>query len=1423
MAGLGFTFGAKDSGVGKFFDGLKTSVSSAADKLRSFASGASSTVSGMGGAQAQMKGLNDQVKIFNTEAYNAAKAAEEFTDATAPKRIDPGRNSIGQFTKNLWGMNQAQKEAARNTEQYTSILGRLDKMISQMKFSNLLSLGNLMTKPLSNLGSALKQAGTLTTPLEATFAGLANSAKASAANLGYTGAALTKVIGQASGIAYNLDIDAGAAAKAIYNYNWASKEFASVGIKNANNLAEFSKTSGIEAGAFASQLRGLSKTYDFAAKDMATFVGGLQHFGTESGDIAGALQSMPKIMEVLGNVVDATGKKLTGAPLAEFARGVTAVATAGYAVYQDGPKAMEAAVGLAQALAKSRAEFGRMTTVGGEFPEMLKELAPATGDMSSSFALMQKGPDEFMKGMLEVAVKVKAAGGDVNHNLQIIRDRMIKALGPEQADMITRLFDKADSSMLKNMETAKKATASLGAYGHDGAVPIRTLAEQMERAKDAFNTSFMNISTGRQDFVKNTVKQMGEVQATMKGLSGTAKAFGGVFADVAGIGGIGLLPEKLQPLASILGDVLKNLAPLGAVIAALTIGFGPLGAAVGIAFGAMLVFAKIAEKVKKQMDPLGKGTVSWGDVFTKMANDVAGWVGKIPGLLTKGLAQLDKFLTDFVSSFGDVKMGGAMTKIGDSLKESWGIVWTRIKEFASQFWKGLTGSFQPGEEGASTATGKMAAGLGEALRGAIVSAKNWIVTTGWPMLQGFATDVWKGLSDSMDPAKSGDTQASMGGQLGSLIGGALDTVKTFLEGYFTKWWADVSAIWSKPGGTFKDNLKETFGESKGIIAGAFAIGAVVGFDKVLGGVSLAVKGVGLAFDVVGLAAKAWGAGMELVSAITKSWTVVTEIASLVANGFGAAITFMTGPIGLVILAIAALGVALYAIYKFWPEITAAAKKAWGWIADKWGEFEPTFLAMTSKVGDFFYDLWNGVKKAFKVAWDFIVAAAGLAWAAIKFVFSMYVGFYVAIFTAVFDAAVWVWDLIKGTFSAAWTYIKTVFAGAGEWFAGIWEGIKVKSAEAWDGIKTKVAEIWEGIKSLWGGATAWFETLFTGIKDKVTGIWTDIKNVIVGVWDNHIKPIWNNFAGFFEKMMGGVKDMIKQVFDFFGSVFSAIGGPAAAAFNGVKDAADKIFGNSINTVVAVDMEKSGAEVAGFGKSFDQTMAGIQKTADGTFGHSVNTIVGASLTDTATSWSANLLIMAKATADFFTMMVDGAKVMQAGLTLAFSTTFQQLTALYAAFGKKTTDEFLTPFSESWKNWVAKLVSVFTDGLMFILDSFSLATKSMKTDAAGVMIEVAKMTTALQQLNALKAGQAMENAKANQAQTAAATKDMKMSQDLLVLRDTIDMPLWYKDYKKDVGQLIGLLQTANATKGGAVQSGSTASSAASASIARGYGGKP
>ncbi len=89
--------------------------------------------------------------------------------------------------------------------------------------------------------------------------------------------------------------------------------------------------------------------------------------------------------------------------------------------------------------------------------------------------------------------------------------------------------------------------------------------------------------------------------------------------------------------------------------------------------------------------------------------------------------------------------------------------------------------------------------------------------------------------------------------------------------------------------------------------------------------------------LMALAAASFAAAWTLVNGAIAIWNGIAGLATTLTTAFGSAVAFLTSPIGLVILAIAALIFAIVLLVKNWDKVKEAAEKVWNWIVETWGK------------------------------------------------------------------------------------------------------------------------------------------------------------------------------------------------------------------------------------------------------------------------------------------------------------------------------------------------------------------------------------------------------------------------------------------------------------------------------------------------------
>jgi phage-related protein len=287
----------------------------------------------------------------------------------------------------------------------------------------------------------------------------------------------------------------------------------------------------------------------------------------------------------------------------------------------------------------------------------------------------------------------------------------------------------------------------------------------------------------------------------------------------------------------------------------------------------------------------------------------------------------------------------------------------------------------------------------------------------------------------------------------------------------------------------------------GLTAVLVAASPLLGVFADLAGAVLPAVGAGLSFlaPVLGplaglilgvvVAVKLYTTTVAVVTAVTRGWA----IAQAILNG-----AMLLNPIGLVVVAVAALAAALvYAwnnsetfravVMGAWQGIQSAASAAWGFLQ---GVFAALVTA-TQAVGQAAVWLWQTV---------FVPAGAGIA----------------AAFTAIGTAATWLWSnvlqpvfdaiglaarilvaIIVTVLVAPWLIAFNLLGMAATW---LWTNA---IQPAFAAIQAFLGTVWAWIDANVfqpiGVALAWLGASFTGWGQTTVGVWTMVQNAIALAW------------------------------------------------------------------------------------------------------------------------------------------------------------------------------------------------------------------------------------------------------------------------------------------------------------------------------------
>ncbi len=134
-----------------------------------------------------------------------------------------------------------------------------------------------------------------------------------------------------------------------------------------------------------------------------------------------------------------------------------------------------------------------------------------------------------------------------------------------------------------------------------------------------------------------------------------------------------------------------------------------------------------------------------------------------------------------------------------------------------------------------------------------------------------------------------------------------------------------------------------------------------------------------------------------MTAATTAWNVVCGIATVVTTAFGAAVAFLTSPIGLVVIAIAAVIAIVVLLVKHWDDVKKAASVCWDWIVGVWQKASGWFSTnIVQPVGNFFTGMWDGIKAGASGAWNGIKSGFTTAFDFIKKGIKLYINGYITV-------------------------------------------------------------------------------------------------------------------------------------------------------------------------------------------------------------------------------------------------------------------------------------------------------------------------------------------------------------------------------------------------------------------------------------------
>lgn len=554
---------------------------------------------------------------------------------------------------------------------------------------------------------------------------------------------------------------------------------------------------------------------------------------------------------------------------------------------------------------------------------------------------------------------------------------------------------------------------------------LQKIAGLMNQLKDSFTSGFWDAfgDTSVFDSIQNSIKSIKDslkdiftdpgVQAAALNFANTfSYALGQIAGSVASIGAtiadnlLGGISKYLEQNKDRIKDYLIQMFNVGSEIATL----------------------------------VGNFTASIADIFTVFRSDSAKQItADIIGIFSSsfmGVTELGgKFIRDLIQLITKpiTDNTGQIKERIQGLLDELQPIFDKLKELVDKIWDGL-----------NTAYDTVAKPVFDAFTEAISSVVDWITET-QTRFDG-AIGIVAAFFGAWEIVKLGEFIINAGG------------VVSMLSGMVAGFVANAAAIATHTAALIADKI-----ETAAIVA-MYAKDFVVNLAQ---GTAALIQQA--AQFVINTAAKIADTAAQIaMTAATVAWNAVCVIATTVTTALGAAIAFLTSPIGLVIIAITALIAAGVLLYQHWDEVSAFA-------VEIWGKIKETINNAIDAVKVFIANTLQVIKVSWENKWNAIKAFVSNLWNVIKLLAT-------TVFEAIRDKLSEIWDSVRQTIEDKWNAIK-------DWFEDIWKKIKeVFKPDAMIEIgKNIMNKLWDGLKSVWESITGWLQ----GCANFVSGVWDGI--------------------------------------------------------------------------------------------------------------------------------------------------------------------------------------------------------------------------------------------------------------------------------------------------------------------------------------------
>lgn len=285
--------------------------------------------------------------------------------------------------------------------------------------------------------------------------------------------------------------------------------------------------------------------------------------------------------------------------------------------------------------------------------------------------------------------------------------------------------------------------------------------------------------------------------------------------------------------------------------------------------------------------------------------------------------------------------------------------------------------------------------------------------------------------------------------------------------------------------------------------------------------------------------------ISAIAGITGAITAMSVVNKAVSGiqAIGAAIAFITTPVGIVVVAIGLL-VATF-VYLWTTSETFRTK-----VIEIWTAISAFMMPIIQSIVDFVMQIWGALVNWWIANGDSIMQAVNTVWNIVLSVIT-------TVMTALMPIVQAAWEYIKAATTTAMNVVLSVIQIVTGIINGDWSAV-------WNGIKNLFSSVWNGIKSIASAGANFIRSVLSAawntIMSITTSVWNSIKssisNAINSAKDavsNAINSIKNSFTSIGDIDLFEVgKNVIQGLIDGIGSMVRAVENKISEVAGGIKD-------------------------------------------------------------------------------------------------------------------------------------------------------------------------------------------------------------------------------------------------------------------------------